>query len=433
MNRAGPRAIGILAGGGSLPREIAASIRNRGAEPVIIAIDGEADRSLAEFGAIFVNWGKVGRIVREFKRRGCRQLVIVGSVSRPDLGTIKPDLGFFQAAATIIGLVRAGGDDAILRGVIAFFERKGLSVIGPASLAPEMLIGPGAYAAIAAPPELRPDIERGFALIRALAPFDVGQAVVVTDGQIEAIEGNEGTDRMLERVAGKRKIGHQNGDSRTHGCLIKRPKPGQELRVDLPVIGPQTVNAVLEANLAGIAVEAGKVLAAERADLKARAERHKIFIEGVDAGRLDAQTPTLSIERYDANRLGRRKISKADQKDATKGAQIADALETFQAGRVVVIARGHVLAIEAGEGPHATVRRSAALHQWGDRRWTKRSGLVVVAQGREADAALVEQIAEAGFAGLAIRLTKFSAPVGQAIVEQADKRGLFVAALAPVG
>lgn len=433
MSRTGPRAIGILAGGGSLPREIAASIKNRGAEPVIIAIDGEGDASLADLGAIFVNWGKIGRIVREFKRRGCRQIVIVGSVTRPDLGTIKPDLGFFQAAATIIGLVRAGGDDAILRGVIAFFEKKGLAVIGPASLSPEMLIGPGSYAAVSASPEHNADIERGFALIRALAPFDVGQAVVVTDGAIEAIEGNEGTDRMLERVASQRKVGHHDGDSQTHGCLIKRPKPGQELRVDLPVIGPQTVNRVLEANLSGIAVEAGKVLAAERLDMKARAERHDIFIEGVDAAALDGKSPTLSIERYEASRLGRRKITRADQKDATKGAQIADALEPFSCGRAIVIARGHVLAIEAGDGPLATVKRSSVLRQWGDRRWTKRSGLVVLSLGREADAELVDAIAAAGFAGLAIRLTKFSAPVGQSIVEQANQQGLYIAALAPVG
>lgn len=416
-----------------MPRELADSLRARGLEPVIVGIDGEADPTLSDLGAEFVNWGRIGKLIATFKSRGCTQLVILGSVSRPDLGSITPDFGLFRALPTVLRLVRAGGDDAILRGVIAFLEERGLRVVGPASLAPEMLIGEGPFGAVAAPDGIKRDIATGFGLIAALAPFDVGQAAVITEGGIEAIEGNEGTDRMLARVARARRIGRPDGDPRTRGCLVKRTKPGQELRVDMPVIGPRTVTAALEANLTGIAVEAGRVLAAERTELRARANRTGLFITGWNTETVyrGGAATSAPVEFYRAERRGRIRLSNPQSADAIIGAQIANALEPYSVGRAIVISRRHVLAVGASETPIETVARAAELRQWGDKRWQKRAGVAVLGAGRDADTELIERVAAAGLAGLGIRLSKFAAPVRDDVVATADRLGLFIAALAP--
>ncbi len=431
MNRAPLSRIGILAGGQSLPLEIAESLKQRGVSVHIVAIEGEADESLAGFDTTWVNWGQIGKIISSFKTACCQQVAIAGSVRRPDLTTIKPDFGFFRAVPTVLRLIRVGGDDAILRGVIAYFERYGLEIVGVSQVAPELLVGAGRFAGPEHRHEDLDDMNLGFKVLRALAPYDVGQAVVVARGNIEAIEGAEGTDRMFDRLTAYRHKGMRQCRNVGRGILIKAPKPGQELRVDMPAIGPETVRKAAGADLRGIAVDACRVLAIERTKLQELADAHRIFVSGVDGGQAEPNTESAAqlLTEFSVRQLGRRGLGKNDEADAIKGARLINAIECFGAGRAVVVSRQHVLVVEAGEGVMETLGRAADLRQWGGGFGSRRKGVAVMAVGRELDAEVISQAAQVGLAGVAVVLQKFAASVAPDVVAEADRQKLFIAGL----
>src|SRR5512134_1157317 len=131
--------VGILAGGGSLPREIADVLFADGQNPVIVGLEGEVrPRDFAGHDFTLVNWGRIGQLLRTFKQKGVTDLVIVGSVTRPDLRAIRTDLGFWWNLPRIFKIVAAGGDDSVLRRVVGFFESHGFVVRGPADVAPAL-------------------------------------------------------------------------------------------------------------------------------------------------------------------------------------------------------------------------------------------------------------------------------------------------------
>src|SRR5262245_11964524 len=194
--------IGILAGGGRLPLMIAESALARGRKVHIVAIEGEADPEIERFPHTWVNWGQIGRMLATLRREGGNELVIAGGVRRPDFWHIRPDAGFFASLPQIVGLIAAGGDDSVLSRVVRFFEQQGLSVRGAHEIAPDLLAEAGDLLDAGLGAEDRRDAEIGFAVRRRLARLDAGQSVVVADGRVLAIEGAEGTDRMLDRVLG---------------------------------------------------------------------------------------------------------------------------------------------------------------------------------------------------------------------------------------
>jgi len=415
-----PRVVGILAGGGRLPREIAERIAARGEGVHIVAISGEADTDFAPFPTTVVGWAQIGAMVRALRNAGCSELVIVGSVRRPDLAALRPDLGFWRNLPAILRIIAAGGDDSVLTRVVRFFEGQGFRVVAPAEVAPELVVGEGPLGRVAAAPEAADDVVLGFDVVRALGPFDVGQAVVVGRARVVAIEGAEGTDAMLARLTDRRI------DDGSSSVLVKRPKPGQELRVDLPAIGPDTVRRASGAGLSGIAVLANGALAAERTALLEAADASGLFVQGFrDREAPDAsQAPArLAIEP-----LGRRRPNAGQCADATKGAGVVAALAPLAGSRGAVVDRGHVLAVESGEGAAALLARAGGLRQWGRRR-RGRSGVAVL--GENADLVpLVGTAAAAGLAGLAV--VGHPPPAhARAAAEAADRLGLFLAALTP--
>lgn len=428
MDSTSPLRVGILAGGGSLPREVALSVIARGGHVHVVAIEGEVTQNFDGLAHTFVRWGEVGRITGDLRRAACTHLVIIGSARRPDLGRIRPDLGFFLALPAVLRSIAAGGDDALLRAVIGHFERQGLSVIGPADVAPELLVGRGPMGQVAPQREDETDIRLGFELVQRLGAFDVGQGVVIADGRVVAIEGAEGTDAMLARVAVLRGA-PTHGERARRGVLVKRPKPGQELRVDLPAIGPETVSRIAAAGLSGIAVQAGRTLAASRQELAQRADAAAIFVYGaypVDPGEARAAPTSLGAAAR-LPPLGRFTPSARDQDDASRGAAIVRALEPWGVGECVVVARRHVLAVDAGEGVASTIARAGALRQWGRARGPV--GLAVLAQGTGSGPAAVEAARTARLAG--IMFLTADPPPGA--VEAADRSGLFIVATQPAG
>jgi DUF1009 family protein len=294
---------------------------------------------------------------------------------------LKPDFGIVRALPSILSIMASGGDDGVLRGVIRFFEGNGLKVIGPADVAPELAVAQGPLGSRVPTAGDDADIAKGFALVRLLGAFDVGQSVVVRGGAITAIEGAEGTDRMLARV------GPNAGAP--HGVLVKRPKPQQDMRVDMPVIGPDTVSNSARAGVSGIAVLAGQVLVTQRADVLARAEQEGLFVVGVaDDGIAVSPVP-------------RRKDAAPDAEDIARGSAILALLRPHVGSRSVVVARKYVLAVESGEGVEAVLKRVGGLRQWGGQHVKKRSGFAVLAAKEQICAAYIDLAVAAGLRGLA--------------------------------
>ena len=386
--------LGILAGGGSLPEQIAELTIARGRAVHIVAIEGEAGRGIERFAHTWVNWGGIGRMAASFNASGCRDMIFVGGVTRPDWRKIRPDLGLFKAIPTIVRLF-GGGDDHVLRNVVRFFEAQGFTVRGVADVAPELLVGSGALGRIAPAPSFAADSARGFALIEAMGGADVGQAVVIRAGRALAIEAAEGTDRMLTRLA-------EASDRRAAGgILVKAPKPGQELRIDMPVIGPRTVELAAKAGLAGIAVRAGQVLLVERDRLVEQADASGLFVTGIEPV-MSLTPPRTVLALAPLNRL---MPDKHLRRDMARSANVLAAVVAFADPAGVVVVRRHVIAIETGEGVDALFVRVKALRQWGATARSKRRGALAVgrhaleSQGLEG---VITAAAEAGLAGIVL-------------------------------
>ena len=277
---AGP--LGIICGAGSLPIAVAEAAQRQGRRVVLFALRGSADpQMVAAFPNHWGSLGQLGRHFRLFRSEGCRDIVFIGSVVRPRLGQIRFDLLTLRLLPRIIRMFRHG-DDRLLTGVAEIFEEHGFRLLGAHEVAPEILMPSGALGQCRPSEGDRADIKRGLALLQATGGFDVGQAVVVSDNRVLAIEAAEGTDQMLMRLAELRISGRIQARQRV-GVLVKAPKSGQDRRFDLPSIGPLTVEAVARAGLAGIAVVAGSAIVAEPDRMATAADRAKIFVIGVSA------------------------------------------------------------------------------------------------------------------------------------------------------
>ncbi|NRG18706.1 UDP-2,3-diacylglucosamine diphosphatase LpxI [Rhizobiales bacterium] len=273
--------VAIICGGGAIPPAVVESACRMGREVKVVAIKGEADASLERYRPTELGWGQIGKLFDVLKRAGCRDVVLIGNITkRPDFRSIAGDLGTIRRLPRIISALK-GGDDSLLVKVIGLFEEEGFRVVGAHEVAPRLLAASGHIGGPMLTPENSADISLARQAIVAIGHLDVGQAAIAVGGRIVAIEGAEGTDAMVSRCADLRRIGRVR-DKVPSGVLVKRPKPGQDLRVDLPAIGPQTVEAAQNAGLAGIAVEAGRVLIAEKERTLELAQSKRISIFGFD-------------------------------------------------------------------------------------------------------------------------------------------------------
>ena len=271
--------VGIIAGGGSLPLAVAEAAEESGYSPFIVGLRGNAAAGIERFPHVYAGIGQLGFVLRTLRREGCKRIVLVGSLRRPNLFRLKADAGFVRHLPQLLRLFKGGGDDTVLRGVARFFEMQGFEVLAAHDIAPRLLAPAGVFSAAAPSGEAHEDIRLGFRVARALGAFDIGQAAVVARQYVLAVEAAEGTDAMLRRC---RDLNGWGLKARK-GVLVKAPKPGQDLRLDLPAIGPQTVELASEAGLAGIAVAAGAVLLAEQQELVEKADRLGLFLYGASS------------------------------------------------------------------------------------------------------------------------------------------------------
>lgn len=249
--------LGLIAGGGDLPVHVAEAARAEGRLGIVVALKGFADTARFE-GATSRGLGELGGVMKDLAHARCDAVCFAGIVSRPDFSQIKPDLKGISVLPKMIAAA-ARGDDALLRTVIGVFEAEGLAVVGADEIASELTAQAGFLGGLRPDDAQRRDALRALHVAGVIGAEDVGQGAVVCNGLVLAVEAQEGTDAMLTRVAGLPET-IRGAAQKRRGVLAKRPKPGQERRIDLPVIGVSTVEGAARAGLAGIAAPAGGAL-----------------------------------------------------------------------------------------------------------------------------------------------------------------------------
>jgi DUF1009 family protein len=225
--------------------------------------------------------GQYGRAVKLFRAENCRDLIFIGSLVRPALSELRLDWGSLRVIRRVVAAYR-GGDDHLLSGIGGILEQDGFRMIGIKDVAPDLLMPEGCLTRASPSENSAADIARGRELLRALSPFDIGQAAVVIDGHVVAVEDIEGTDGLLARVARLRGEGRIRAKA-ARGVLVKAPKSGQDLRFDLPTIGPRTIEGTAKAQLAGVAAIAGNTIAVEPQKMIDAADAAGLFVTGLAA------------------------------------------------------------------------------------------------------------------------------------------------------
>ncbi len=273
--------LGLIAGGGTLPVEIAQHCEQAGREVFIARLKGFAGPDLEAFPGADVGLAEVGKCIKLLKRAGCKSVCLVGNVSRPDFASLKPDL---RGLAMLPGLIMAArkGDDALLRVILAEFSREGFLIEGAHEAKSDLTIRAGALGSCSPQPQHMADITRALLVARKIGELDIGQGAVVCDGLVLAVEAQEGTDAMLRRVANEIPAAIRGQPGAYRGVLAKAPKPIQETRVDMPTIGLATVQRAAAAGLAGIVGEAGRLLVLDRDQVVELANDLGLFIYGVE-------------------------------------------------------------------------------------------------------------------------------------------------------
>ena len=269
-----PPKLGILAGGGQLPVRIIEACRQNGRPFFVVAFENQTDpATVGQTPHAWVRLGAGGKALSILRREEVDEIVLAGAIHRPSLRDLRPDAWMAKFLAR--SGVAMAGDDVMLSALVRELEdAEGYRVLAAYDLLPDALADLGIYGAIEPDALARIDIERGVEVARRIGALDVGQAVVVQQGIVLALEAAEGTDEMLARSARLRRAG-------PGGVLVKIKKPGQSDRADLPTIGTGTVAAAADAGLRGIAIEAGGTLVVDRDALVRNADAAGLFVTGV--------------------------------------------------------------------------------------------------------------------------------------------------------
>jgi DUF1009 family protein len=274
-------ALGVVAGGGELPRAIAESARDAGRKVFVLALRGSSDDWVSGFSHEWVALGETGKAFKELRAADVGEILLAGRVERPKFSEIRLDAKSVLLAPRVMAAALRG-DDALLRSLVDLFEREGFQVIGAAEAAPNLIAGVGPLGRKRPSSEQEEDITLAFKVVRALGALDVGQAAAVCAGLTLTVEAAEGTDAMIARIATLPE--HIRGTpSQRRGVLAKAPKPLQDRKTDLPVIGVDTVRNVAAVGLAGIAVEAGGALIVGKRAVAQEADKLGLFVTGVAA------------------------------------------------------------------------------------------------------------------------------------------------------
>jgi DUF1009 family protein len=264
--------LGIIAGGGELPRAIAESARANGRDVFVVALEKSGDWT-GRFPHDRSSMGRVGRTLKLLRAHGCREMVFAGYVDRPNFFKLRYDLKGLSWFPPVLWAMRKG-DNTLLDAMVGLFAREGIAVLSIGDVAPWLQVPPGPLGAVAPTAADESDIAFAMQAARMQGARDVGQAVIVRDGKVLAIEARDGTDAMLARL-GRLPPGR--------GVLAKALKPIQNRKSDLPTIGVATVKNAAACGLAGIAIEAHTALVLDRPEVARTADALGLFVAAVPA------------------------------------------------------------------------------------------------------------------------------------------------------
>jgi DUF1009 family protein len=271
--------LALIAGGGGLPLALAEHCRQSGRPYFVIRLRGFADAAMDAHPGEVAGIAEIGRIVKLARDGGCDALCFAGVVRRPDFLALKPDLrGLSWLPGAMLAARR--GDEALLRFLMSEFEKEGFAIEGAHEVRGDLALTLGPLGRLAPHDDHGVDIAKALSIARAIGGLDIGQAAVVCDGLVLAVEAQEGTDALLRRIA-ELPADLRGAPGRRKGVLAKVAKPIQEARVDLPTIGLATIEGVDRAGLAGVVGVAGKMLVLDRAAVVAAADVAGLFILGV--------------------------------------------------------------------------------------------------------------------------------------------------------
>lgn len=274
--------LGILAGRGDLPATLIEACQASGRDFFLIGFTGETDAELLRpHPHAWVSLAGVGSLFQNLHKAGCHEVVLAGAVTRPSFSNMRPDWRGMKLLPKVITAARAG-DDALMNLLISELEIEGFTVVGAHDLVPDLVASAGPLGGLLPDDKQSSDIARGLDVLLALGPYDVGQAVIVSNGQVMGIEAAEGTARLIARCGELQAERDKNAvTAGNKGVLVKIAKPGQERRADLPTIGRETVKQIADAGLGGIAVEAGGSLVLQPEQIGPDADKAGIFVFGV--------------------------------------------------------------------------------------------------------------------------------------------------------
>ncbi len=269
------RKLGIIAGGGSIPKMLIEHCAAQGRDFFVLAIEGNADKALItdDIPHQWIRIGQAGTGFKRFAEEKVQDVIMIGTIKRPGFFDLVPDLrttAFFAKVGA-----KALGDDGILRALVNEIEAEGMTVRGIHEVMSDLLVKPGILGRHKPDKQALVDIRRGIDVALVLGKLDVGQSVVVQQGLVLGVEGIEGTDELIRRCGEYRR----KGDG---GVLVKLRKPQQDMRIDLPTIGPRSVSRAQESGLRGIVVHAGNGLIVDEAETIRLADKAGLFIMGIN-------------------------------------------------------------------------------------------------------------------------------------------------------
>jgi DUF1009 family protein len=270
--------LGLIAGGGGLPQAVAQRCEAEGRPIYIVRLEGFADPHLARWPGGDFGMAQIGAILKALKAEGCEAVCLAGIVNRPDFKSLKPD---FKGATLLPGIIAAAakGDDALLRKILSAFEAEGFIVEGADDILGGETLPPGPLGRVTPTPEQLEDLKKALYVAEKTGELDIGQGAVVCDGLVLAVEAQEGTDAMLRRVADL-PADLRGAVTDRRGALAKAPKPIQDLRVDMPVIGARTLELAAQAGLSGVGGVAGRLILIDRPAIIETADRLGLFVWG---------------------------------------------------------------------------------------------------------------------------------------------------------
>jgi DUF1009 family protein len=278
--------IGLIAGNGTFPLLFATEARRRGYRVVAVAHRGETPEAI-DNEADEVTWvrvGQLGRMLKAFKKAGIQRAVMAGGINKVrSLADVRPDLRGIRFLGRAVGM----GDDALLRQLAAEFEGEGIHIVPSTLFLERMLAREGLMAGPPLSKTAREDVELGRRVMAALGPLDIGQGVVVERGLVLAIEAIEGTDAAVRRAGALGRGG---------AVVVKMAKRGQDMRFDVPAVGPTTIETMREAKASVLALEAGRTLILEEDKVLAAADAAGVTLWGMPAREAGGDGAAASLD-----------------------------------------------------------------------------------------------------------------------------------------